>query len=71
MQTAALLRGRGAWRLVPFARDPFGNFFCFRCGAHGPDAVVFWEHETGSVETICKTFSDLLASFHPPRGSTT
>ncbi|MCS6799482.1 MAG: SMI1/KNR4 family protein, partial [Myxococcota bacterium] len=71
VQTAALLRGRGAWRLVPFARDPFGNFFCFRCARHGPDAIVYWEHETGGVTTICKTFSDLLASLHFPRGGST
>lgn len=62
----AVLRGRGQGNLVPFASDPFGNLFCFQFARKVQSAVVFWEHETGSVSAICKTFSDLLALLRPP-----
>ena len=64
---AAVLKDRGQGRLVPFASDPFGNLFCFQFARNAPSAVVFWEHESGSVSTICQTFTDLLALLRPPR----
>ena len=63
---AAMLRSRGQGQLVPFASDPFGNLFCFDFVRKAPSAIVYWEHESGSVSTVCRTFSELLALLRPP-----
>lgn len=64
MSVATILRSRGLVNLVPFASDPFGNLFCFQFSGKSLSAVVFWEHENGSVSTICTTFSELLCLLH-------
>ena len=66
LNATGVLRERGRKDLVPFARDPFGNFFCFRFVGKSADAVVLWEHEEGRSTPICKTFSELLRLLHSP-----
>ena len=41
--------------LIPFAADPFGNFLCLM-----NEKVVFWNHETNSIEFVAATFTELL-----------
>ena len=65
--TATILKSRSQGDLVPFACDPFGNLFCFKFVGKTQSAVVYWEHESGSVSTICKTFSELLGLLRHPR----
>lgn len=33
-------------QLIPFAIDPFGNYFCISGDSH---TVVFWDHEEGTI----------------------
>jgi hypothetical protein len=44
--------------LVPFARDPFGNYLCF--DANNDDTVVFWVHETDEIELVAESFDVFL-----------
>jgi cell wall assembly regulator SMI1 len=50
-------------RILPFARDPFGNHICFdyRHTDQNP-SVVFWDQEEGEdfMEPVCDTFTGLL-----------
>lgn len=61
---AESLRKHGEPGLVPFGSDPFGNLFCFKYSGKSAKAVVFWNHEKGTTEKICGTFSELLQSLH-------
>lgn len=45
--------------LTPFAVDSFGNYICLQGGK-----VVFWDHETGSVESTGKSLSGLVSSLY-------
>ena len=51
--------------VYPFAKDPFGNFICFKYEEESI-SIVFWDHEKTSedreksIETICETFQQLL-----------
>ena len=45
--------------LTPFASDPFGNYLCLK-----GNKVVLFLHETGQIENVSDTFSDLLAKLH-------
>lgn len=40
---------------VPFASDPFGNYFCFQDGR-----VVFWFHEDGEFVALCDSFGEFI-----------
>ena len=46
--------GKGL-KMIPFALDPAGNFFCVENGK-----IVFYNHETDDTETICDTFKEFL-----------
>lgn len=46
--------------VFPFAKDPFGNLICFKYSGKVFNKIVFWDHETGNIEEICDTFSELL-----------
>ncbi|KYH31385.1 SMI1 / KNR4 family protein [Clostridium tepidiprofundi DSM 19306] len=49
----------------PFAKDPFGNYICFRYEGENV-SIVFWDHEKANqnkeeaVKFICQTFDQLL-----------
>ena len=61
------LRSQGFQGLLPFATDPFGNLFCFTFqqeGEAGP--ILFWNHETGTTQRICGSFTDLLGLLCEP-----
>ncbi|GHU51885.1 SMI1/KNR4 family protein [Bacilli bacterium] len=45
--------------LIPFARDPAGNYLCVLCGK-----IVFWLHETNTYENVADTFSELLCKLY-------
>ena len=42
-------------KMLPFALDPAGNFFCIENGK-----VVFYDHENDKTTVVCNTFTDLL-----------
>ena len=46
-------------KLIPFAADSYGNYFCF----HG-DKVVFWDHETDEQYDMGCTFTGFLQMIH-------
>lgn len=60
----SMLASTGNKWLLPIAEDPFGNYICFIFLGSGTK-VVFWDHETGKVETISATFAEFLAKLHP------
>lgn len=47
--------------LLPFAIDPFGNYICLHLCS---EEVVFWNHETGEVESTGKKLDDFLESLY-------
>lgn len=49
--------------ILPFAADPFGNFLCFDFNTL-PATVVFWNHESNTLEAVAKTFTELLNMLH-------
>ena len=49
--------------ILPFARDSFGNYICFDY-REIPVSVVFWNHETNSLDAVAKTFTDLINMLH-------
>ena len=42
-------------KLVPFAKDPGGNYFCLFDGH-----VVFWFHEDGEIIDVAETFEQFF-----------
>ena len=49
--------------ILPFARDPFGNYICFDF-SKDPATIVFWDHEVRTIEDVCKSFTDLVNMLH-------
>lgn len=45
--------------LLPFASDPFGDIFCIQ-----NNAVVLYSHETGKIEKIANSFTELLSKLY-------
>jgi len=50
--------------ILPFAADPFGNYLCFNFD-NSSASVVYWSHETNTLHTVTRTFSDLINMLHP------
>lgn len=47
---------------VPFSYDGGGNYFAFDYGQDSKNPpIVFWDHETGSVDFVAKSFTDLVS----------
>ncbi len=60
-------------RILPFARDPFGNLICFdyrETGSNPP--IVFWDHEADSdageepLYLVANSFSEFLDMLYEP-----
>ena len=49
--------------LLPIAEDPFGNYICIDF-SNSEMKVVFWEHETNTLEAVSATFSELLSKLN-------
>lgn len=51
-------------KLIPFARDPFGNLLCFDYSKNvNSPHIIFYnteESEIALISPICKSFTDLL-----------
>jgi hypothetical protein len=45
--------------LVPFASDPSGDLLCLR-----NNAIVLYLHETGGLEKVANSFSELLSKLY-------
>jgi hypothetical protein len=45
--------------LVPFASDPSGNYLCLH-----DNKIVLFLHETGKLEAVADSFSNLLEKLH-------
>jgi hypothetical protein len=64
-----MLKERLADKIIPFARDPFGNYFCFDYRKSENPSIVFWESEEASVninadlKKVCNSFTKLLGLF--------
>lgn len=62
------IRDRMAEKVVPFARDPFGNYLCFDYRRSEQPVIVFWDHEVAyrdkdkAITFVCNTFTELLDS---------
>ena len=60
------LKSRLVEKVFPFARDPFGNYICFDYRSGSNPTIVFWEHETASIDKVsaitkvCNSYSELL-----------
>lgn len=48
--------------VIPFANDPFGNFFCFFYGNNDTPSIVFWEHEQDSIVELSTNFCDFITA---------
>lgn len=48
-------------KLIPFAKDPFGNLLCFdyRYNEKSPK-IVFYDCEETTITTVCDSFTELL-----------
>jgi DNA-binding beta-propeller fold protein YncE len=46
-------------RLIPFASDPSGDLLCLQ-----NDNIVLYLHETGSIEKVADSFSELLSKLY-------
>lgn len=48
-------------KLIPFAKDPFGNLLCFdyRYNENSPK-IVFYDFEETTITPVCDSFTDLL-----------
>lgn len=52
-------------RLIPIFSDPFGNYLCFNFDPLLDEAaIVFWEHETMTVEKVADSFEEFLGSLY-------
>lgn len=53
-------------RIIPFARDPGGNLFCFDYRSSETPSVVFWDHEAASTNSsifhVAESFEAFLAA---------
>lgn len=58
------VKDRFSRKLIPIIRDPFGNYICFDFSTKNLSELYFWNHETGSLEYISKTFSEFLDSLY-------
>lgn len=46
-------------KVIPFAKDPFGNMYCFDYRNGEEPTIIYWDHESGSITYVCATFSDM------------
>jgi len=46
-------------KVFPFARDPFGNLYCFDYRDSDDPTIVYWYHETSSITKVCDRFSEI------------
>lgn len=51
-------------KCIPFASDPFGNYFCFHYGkATEEPSIIFWNHEQKRPEVLATSFQHFLEKF--------
>ena len=53
------IEGGKRLKMLPFALDPAGNFFCIK-----DNKVVFYDHEVDKETVICNSFSELINKLH-------
>lgn len=56
---------RGVNNLIPIARDPFGNYICYKKDTDTKLKIVFWDHENpeNTIE-LCDNFSEFLGMLY-------
>lgn len=53
--------GRGVKNVYPIARDPFGNYLCYKKIKSNNSKIVFWNHEKPKkIIEVCDSFSEFL-----------
>lgn len=51
----------GIKNLIPIARDPFGNYICYKKMELNNSKIVFWDHEApDKIIDLCGSFSEFL-----------
>lgn len=48
-------------KLIPFAIDPFGNYFCISGDSH---TVVFWSHEENRIVDTEEKLADFMSGLY-------
>jgi hypothetical protein len=46
--------------IIPFGEDGFGNYICFQFKSPENPNVVFFNHETGDIQTIANSFKEFI-----------
>lgn len=70
LQVYENVKDRMLEKIIPFARDPFGNLICFDYSNDNQPTIVFWEHEKAfndkekAITFICNTFVEFLNMLH-------
>ena len=64
---AGAIRGQSTYALVPFAEDPFGNYFCFDYSESTSPRVSFWDHEKEQLIVVSDSFSSFLTMLYEPK----
>ena len=51
-------------KCIPFASDPFGNYFCFHYAKSTDEpTIIFWNHEQKRPEVLATSFQHFLEKF--------
>ncbi len=64
-ETYINIKDRLPKNIIPFASDPFGNYFCLNFGEY-PPSICYWDHELAYVDTqrsiipISESFSKFI-----------
>jgi hypothetical protein len=53
-------------KVFPFAKDPFGNLYCFDYRDSEDPIIVYWYHESSNVTKVCDNFSDIEKMLYEP-----
>ena len=51
-------------KIIPFADDSFGNYFCFDFSKSGEPLIVFWDHEEkreNALSPVADSFEKFIA----------
>lgn len=60
-KTKNILSDRLPEKMIAFANDSFGNYFCFDFASSNEPKVVFWDHEDNSITVVANSFDEFLS----------
>jgi len=50
--------------IIPFMKDPFGNYICFEYKAPEDYIIVLWDHDTEKISYIADSFEIFINSLY-------